>query len=238
MAKAPATKTKVDKTPKKRGPKGPRGTKIGPGAPKPSVSASITRAFLADQTDNQRTIINHLPRCQPDLGTIIKERFGRMPLIQDPTELMVIAQEYFEWCERNPLWEDKLVTFQGFATHEPVPKMRLRSIGTLCFFLGINPTTWYLWRRTRDDLKEAIAQIEERIAEENKAGASAELMNANFVARVMGLADRQEHTGANGGPLTTSHVDIDLSQLSEEELEAYRIAAEAIERVRASKLIK
>lgn len=111
--------------------------------------------------------------------------------------------------------------------------MRLRSIGMLCFFLGINESTWYLWRKTRDDLVDTMNAIERRIAEENKAGASAELMNANFVARVLGLADRQEHTGKDGGPIAATSADIDLSKLTDEELEAYRAAAAAIERVRS-----
>lgn len=222
-------KTKAGKKAKKPGPSsGPRGRGVGP-------AAALTRAFLTPPTPQQQQILNHLPRANPDLGTIIKERFGRMPLIQSPEELLVIAQEYFEWCEANPMWEDKLVTFQGFATHEPVPKMRLRTVTTLCFFLGINQSTWSLWRNERPDLKEAIDQIEARIKEENKHGASAELMNANFVARVLGLADRQEHTGKDGGPLTTQHVEVDLSQLAEDELEAYQKAAAALERIRATK---
>lgn len=233
MALKTGSKTKSGAKAKKPGPKnGGRKRGIGTANPPPVTLAS---AFQGPSTSAQLPKINHLPQQVPPLGQIIQERFGRLPAVKDAPELMMYAQEYFEWCERNPMWEDKLVTFQGFASHEPVPKMRLRSIGTLCFFLGINQSTWYLWRQNRDDLRETMLQIEDRIKEENKAGASAELMNANFVARVMGLADRQEHTGKDGGPLTTAHVDVDLSKLSDEELAAYQTAAKALERIRSEK---
>lgn len=117
---------------------------------------------------------------------------GRNPIFENPDDLLSACEEYFEWVEANPLFEDKLVTFQGQASHEPVAKMRAMTIGGLCIFLGISRGTWNAWRSDRPDFSEVIARVEDVISTQKMEGAAADLLNANIIARELGLADRKD----------------------------------------------
>ena len=133
---------------------------------------------------------------------------GAKPKFKSPDDLWSACCEYFEWVEANPLWEDKLVTFQGSATHEPVAKMRAMTVAGLCIFLDIDVTTWHDWKSSRSDLSQVIARAEAIIFEQKFSGAAADLLNANIIARDLGLADRSEHSGPGGGPIPVSRIEI------------------------------
>lgn len=127
---------------------------------------------------------------------------GRKPIFSDPETLWESCTEYFEWVEQNPLWEDKLVTFQGAATHEPVAKMRAMTIAGLCLFLDISQQAWSEYRK-REGFGEVATRAEDVIRNQKFTGAAADLLNANIIARDLGLAEKQEHTGKDGGPIET-----------------------------------
>lgn len=131
---------------------------------------------------------------------------GPKPKFADPESLWAACVEYFDWSMDNPLFEDKLVTFQGMATHEPVAKMRAMTIGGLCLFLDIDVTTWRDWRDSRPDLSPVITRVEAVIYHQKFSGAAADLLNPNIIARDLGLADKTEHTGKDGGPIETKDV--------------------------------
>jgi hypothetical protein len=130
---------------------------------------------------------------------------GANPKFEHPSDLWDACLEYFEWVESNPLYEDKLVTFQGAATHEPVAKMRAMTIGGLCVFLDIDETSWRGWRESREDLIPVIARVERIIRAQKFEGASADLLNANIIARDLGLADKQELE--HGGEVTVNKIE-------------------------------
>lgn len=120
---------------------------------------------------------------------------GRSPKFEKAEDLWSACCEYFEWVEENPLYEDRLVTFQGRATHEPVAKMRAMTLQGLCVFLDIAFETWCEWRKSRADLSEVISRVEAIIYQQKFAGAAADLLNANIIARDLGLADKTDITG-------------------------------------------
>lgn len=131
---------------------------------------------------------------------------GPKPKFDGPDQLWAACCEYFEWCENNPLQEDKLITFQGGATHEPVAKMRAMTITGLCVFLDVSRSTWDEWRGSRPDLSDVITRVEDIIFEQKFTGAAADLLNANIIARDLGLADRRELTGKDQGPIQVEEV--------------------------------
>ena len=49
---------------------------------------------------------------------------GRPPAFNSPEELGEQCDAYLNWVEENPLYEAKLVSFQGESTVEKLPKMR------------------------------------------------------------------------------------------------------------------
>lgn len=128
---------------------------------------------------------------------------GRGPKYATAEELEADCEEYFEWVEANPLYEDRLVTFQGAASHEPVAKMRAMTIAGLCLFLRIGQSTWAEFRK-REDLLGVTTRVDDIIRTQKFAGAAADLLNPNIIARDLGLADKQELTGPDGKPLNTA----------------------------------
>lgn len=143
---------------------------------------------------------------------------GRNPIFASPDDLADAAAEYFEWVEGNPLWEDKLVTFQGAAIHEPVAKMRAMTLSGLCIFLDIDRKSFDNYAN-RQDFFPVASRIAEVIRTQKFEGASADLLNANIIARDLGLAEKNEVSGPNGGPLETKST-MDVSGLTDDQLRA------------------
>lgn len=132
---------------------------------------------------------------------------GRKPTFATPEDLWDACAEYFEWVEANPLEEDNLVTFQGHAKHEPVAKMRAMTITGLCIFLDIETRTWRLWAADKEHgLFPVTTRVDEVIRTQKFEGAAAGFLNPNIIARDLGLADKSEFSGPNGGPIETKEV--------------------------------
>lgn len=127
---------------------------------------------------------------------------GRAPIFAEPDALFAACCEYFEWVEANPLYEDKLTSYQGVNKHEPVAKMRAMTLSGLCIFLDITRQGWAGYR-AREDFSDVTSRVEEVIRTQKFEGASADLLNPNIIARDLGLADKSELTGAGGGAIET-----------------------------------
>ena len=128
---------------------------------------------------------------------------GAKPKFENPDDLLMACHEYFEWVEKNPLYEDRIISFQGVATHVNVRKMRAMTLAGLCIFLDISMETWSEWRKSRSDLSDVLARVEAIIYQQKFTGAAAEMLNANIIARDLGLSDKNELTGKDGGPIET-----------------------------------
>ena len=142
---------------------------------------------------------------------------GRNPKFETSDALEDACLQYFEWNEENPLFKDQLVTFQGSATHEPVAQMRAMTIGALCMFIGVQHQTWIEWRVSRPDFSQVITWAESVIYRQKFEGASADLLNANIIARDLGLADKKDLSSSDGS--MTPKPGIDLSKAPAELLE-------------------
>lgn len=142
----------------------------------------------------------------------LRSSHGRNPIFSAPDDLWAAACEYFEWVEENPLWEDKVTSFQGVNTHEPIAKMRAMTVEGLCLFLDISKQAWSEYK-TRQGFGDVTSRIDDVIRSQKFAGAAADLLNANIIARDLGLADRNEHSGKDGAPIeTTSKTDRELAK--------------------------
>ena len=133
----------------------------------------------------------------------LRSKHGRDKLFATPELLWEAACEYFEWCEENPLQEVKGFAFQGVVTKETFPKMRAMTMSQLCFYLGCSESYFRTFRSTiqeKDkDFLTVIHEIEQTIYNQKFQGASADLLNANIIARELGLSDKQElnHSGTS-----------------------------------------
>ncbi|WP_414465297.1 DNA-packaging protein [Klebsiella michiganensis] len=132
---------------------------------------------------------------------------GRNPKFDSPDALWRACCEYFEWVEKHPLYESKAFSYQGEVTVATLPKMRAMTIAGLCLFLDITHDTWRNYK-ANEDLFGVVSRAERVIYDQKFSGAAADLLNANIIARDLGLKDvsAQEITGANGGPIVTSEM--------------------------------
>ena len=138
---------------------------------------------------------------------------GPKPKFANGDDLWKACCEYFTWVDANPLWADHLVTFQGSATHEPIAKIRAMTIAGLCLFIDIEHRTWNMWKTSRPDLLPVITRAEAVMYSQKFAGAAADLLNANIISRELGLADKAEVSGPNGGPIETKDTsDLDVAR--------------------------
>lgn len=136
-----------------------------------------------------------------------RSRHGRNPKFNAPDQLWEACTDYFVWVEENPLWEDKLVTFQGLASHEPVAKMRAMTIMGLCTFLDIDQSTWREYGK-KEGFSGVVTRTEQIIRDQKFSGAAADLLNANIIARDLGLAEKSEHSGPDGGPMPVTFFEL------------------------------
>lgn len=121
---------------------------------------------------------------------------GRNPIFSSPDDLWAACCEYFEWVEANPLWESKAFAYQGTITIAELPKMRAMTITGLCIFLDIDDKTWANYK-AREDFFGVISVVEKTIFAQKFEGAATDLLNANIIARDLGLSDKQDvkHSG-------------------------------------------
>ena len=95
--------------------------------------------------------------------------------------------------------------------------MRAMTVAALCMFIGVVHDTWIEWRKNRADFSEVIAWAESVIYRQKFEGASADLLNANIIARDLGLADKKELSSPDG--TMTPKPGVDLSKAPPELLE-------------------
>lgn len=150
----------------------------------------------------------------------LRSKHGRGKLFANAELLWDAACEYFQWCEDNPLKESKICSFQGENKIEEVPLMRAMTIAGLCFRLNANIDYLTAFESKLDldtkegkDFSRVIGDIRTVIYRQKFEGASAGLLNANIIARDLGLADKKEVDGNILNPLAEIIKEISGSTL-------------------------
>ena len=130
---------------------------------------------------------------------------GRDPKFYSPEELWEDACEYFQWVENNPLIEGKAFSYEGHIVMASVPKMRAMTYEGFQVYLDMHHDTWAEYRK-KEDFSAIVSKIDKIIRDQKFSGAAAGLLNANIIARDLGLSDKSELTGRDGGPIETKDV--------------------------------
>lgn len=149
---------------------------------------------------------------------LARSTYGREKIFSTPEILWKAALEWFQWVEDNPLTEYKVSQYQGEAVGMELPKMRAMTVDGLCIFLDITRSTWYEYR-SLDDYSDIAGRIENVMKNQKFTGASADLLNANIIARDLGLKDLSEttHKGSVGlTDLTSEKLDERIRELQHE----------------------
>lgn len=143
----------------------------------------------------------------------LRSKHGREKLFETPELLWEAACEYFEWCQDNPFMEveqtkgiSKPVQDDEGKYYWPpnligLPKMRPFTLHGLCLYLDCVTSYFRAFKSTiqeKDkDFLTVINKIEEIIYNQKFSGAAAGFLNANIIARDLGLSDKVDnnHSG-------------------------------------------
>lgn len=129
-----------------------------------------------------------------------------------PHDMIAKAIEYFKYCEENSLEEEVLFANGAQTKRHKIPFLK----SGLMLFLGLEQKSYTHYRDgTRDQVwtkdpryiegdltfAEATAWIDDTMASQKLAGAMAGIYDGRLVGRVLGLAERTELSGPDGGPI-------------------------------------
>lgn len=157
------------------------------------VSAMTLRGFMEEQNKE----ITHFWDA--------RSTFGDRPTFSFADQLWSAVREYFEWNETHPLWESKVVSFQGKSNIVPVKKMRAMTLTAMCNFLDVTEETWEGYRKN-PDLMPVVVKTENILYDQKLQGGFADLLNANIAVRALKLKDHNEVSGPGGTPQLGSDV--------------------------------
>ena len=129
---------------------------------------------------------------------------SRRLIFENGQELWEAACEYFQWMDDNPIYTVKPFSTKNGVKDHTQCHPRPYTLSSLCIFLRIDQVTWFRWRREVDELKDWCITIDEIIRTQKFEGASVGIYNANLIMRDLGMADKQEVSGPNGGPVETN----------------------------------
>lgn len=133
---------------------------------------------------------------------------GEEPMIKSEQQLLDEAAGYFNDLDINPFMEAGI--YGKDAVKKELPKMRPPTIKGLCCWIGINERTWREWRERRDDLKDAIEFIQQIIWTMKFEGTASGFLHHAIIIREMGMADTQQLTGPDGGPIAVTQTWDDM----------------------------
>lgn len=146
--------------------------------------------------------MSRYPMAAPKGNTFYKfvhKPTGR-PKKYTPDSLWDKARKYFDWVNDNPLYEQKAF---GTGLIRNLPKMRAMTEIGFCLFAGIDENTFHRYKTHQDykDFWDISITISKVIYQQKFEGASADLLNSNIIGRELGLSDKKEVTGKDGGAI-------------------------------------
>ena len=127
-----------------------------------------------------------------------KHAGGRPPKFKTPEELEAKAEEYFKWCDANPIriYKSKGAGVSRTAANGSGEKAdegekfvdRPYTIDGLALHCGIG--NWYQWRDDQpEEFRSIINALEARVRDKQVVGALAGVYNTNLTARLNHIAE-------------------------------------------------
>jgi uncharacterized protein YaaR (DUF327 family) len=121
----------------------------------------------------------------------IRSKDGRGRKYETREELVEGINGYIDYCLTNPHQEQVSYHFQGIVTKDTEEKMRSFSVEGLCVFLEIAKSTFYEYEKI-EDFSDIITRTREIIEMQQFEGAVSGFLNANIIARKLGLSEKTE----------------------------------------------
>ena len=116
---------------------------------------------------------------------------GRPSVFSSPEQMEAGCEAYFEWVESHPLYEAQTVHYAGKFQTVRLPRPRAMTLKGLCLHLGISRSTWDQYARIQG-FTNISTRAREIIWACKLELAAANLLDANLIARDLGLKDKAE----------------------------------------------
>ena len=116
---------------------------------------------------------------------------GKPRLIDSPEIFEEIADEYMQWVKNNPVMKTITAAFQGEISYLKVPHQRPMTQYGLAAHLGVGLSKLNDYG-ARDGFSAIFQKVTAMMTAWNVDGASSGDLNGNIIARIEGLADKQE----------------------------------------------
>lgn len=124
----------------------------------------------------------------------LRTKHGRDRVIQDYVKLREDIEEYFCWCDENPILITELfnVKGEGIVEHDK-PVRRPFQKEALANALGLSEWRYIAdLKNVSDDFSQVIMWAERTIYSQKFEGATVGQFNSNIIARDLGLVDKRE----------------------------------------------
>lgn len=137
---------------------------------------------------------------------LLRSKDGRDKIFESPEDLMEAINDYFSWCQLNPLIETQIVKGRFVDIDEEdgevvkkvknyelaeLPKMRPFTLEGLCNYIDISVKCFKLYEE-REDFIPVTTRARQIIDNQQFEGAASGFLNPNIIARKLGLVDRKE----------------------------------------------
>jgi hypothetical protein len=155
----------------------------------------------------------------------LRSKHGRDRLFETAEMLWEAACEYFNWCDAHPWFKveqlKKPYLDKGkdgapdkWITVTKVPTARPYTMQGLCLYLDCNLVYFNQFEKSLEkkedelskDFSKIVSRIRETIYMQKFEGAAVGAFNSNLIARELGLTDKTELTGKDGGPIQTEQI--------------------------------
>jgi len=138
----------------------------------------------------------------------LRSKDGRDKIYETPEDLSDAINEYFAWVELNPLMESQVVKGRFVEEDErdgevvkvvknyeivEVPKMRPLTLEGMCNYLDISVDCFKLYEKRKDFIA-VTTRARQIIYNQKFEGAASGFLNANIIARDLGLIDKKDVT--------------------------------------------
>lgn len=136
----------------------------------------------------------------------LRSKHGVDKLFKSPKLLWEAACEYFEWCDNNPLKEQKVFHTNGVVTKTNVTKLRAYTLEGFHLYIRASDSYLRAFKSTHKDKTDqeskdfitVIREIEKTIYVQKFTGAASDLLNPNIIARDLGLSDKKDYSSKDG----------------------------------------
>lgn len=126
---------------------------------------------------------------------ILPFRYVGRPLKYTPEQLLEEFKKYVDWCTEHPLKDNTFTEYKQGYSDQTTTKPRRISIDGFLVYLGVLDSWWSQLEKGKR--REEFSRVKEAIRmyceSYQKDMASAGLLNANIISRLLGLADKQAH---------------------------------------------